>query len=130
MLLVEYFDTREVRSIDREGPNHELIAHMAHAFNGLLGTRGGVNDFAANALRALREHGPERTGAQGYVAIDHGGTGWASVQAANTRQVRDGLIAEGVAPTDIDRFLELLANPDTIVGSSVLISAWGHRRSS
>jgi hypothetical protein len=103
---------------------------MAHAFNGLLGTRGGVNDFAANALRALREHGPERTGAQGYVAIDHGGTGWASVQAANTRQVRDGLIAEGVAPTDIDRFLELLANPDTIVGSSVLISAWGHRRSS
>jgi SAM-dependent methyltransferase len=130
LLLVEDFDTREVPSVDRDGPNHELIVQMAHAFHRLLGTRGGVNDFAANALRALRDHGLKRTGAQGYVAIDHGGTGWASVLAANTRQVRGGLIDQGVVPADVDRFLELLADPHTIVGSSVLISAWGHRRGS
>ena len=127
VILVEDFDTAEVRTVDRAGPNHELIARMAEAFNRLLGTRGGTSDFASNAMRTLRGHGLERTGASGYVAIDHGGTGWATVQAANARQVRDGLIDQGTAPHDVDRFLAVLADPDTIVGSSVLISAWGRR---
>lgn len=125
VLLVEDFDTGEVRTIDRAGPDHELIVRMAQAFNRLLGARGGVSDFAADALRTLRGHGLVDTGASGYVAVDHGGTGWATVQAANARQVRDGLIGQGIAPEDIDRFLEVLADPDTIVGSSVLISTWG-----
>jgi SAM-dependent methyltransferase len=127
VLLVEDFDTGEVRTVDRAGPNHELIVRMAQAFNRLLRTRGGVSDFAADALRTLRSHGLEGTGASGYVPIDHGGTGWAVVQAANTRQVRDGLVDQGIPAGDIDRFLEVLADPDTIVGASVLISAWGRR---
>ena len=61
------------------------------------------------------------------MSIDHGGTGWANVQAANARQVRDGLIGQGLTPEDVDRFLHVLADPDTIVGSSVLISSWGRR---
>ena len=127
VILVEDFDTGEVRTVDRAGPDHELIVRMAQAFNRLLGTRGGVNDFAANALRTLRGHGLEDTGASGYVAIDHGGAGWASVQAANAHQVREGLVSQGIPAGDIDRFLEAMADPDTIVGSSVLISAWGRR---
>jgi SAM-dependent methyltransferase len=127
VILVEDFDTGEVRTVDRAGPHHELIVCMAQAFNRLLGTRGGITDFAANALRTLRGHGLEGSGASGYVPIDHGGTGWATVQAANTRQVRAGLIGQGIAPGEIDRFLEVLADADTIVGSSVLISAWGRR---
>jgi protein-L-isoaspartate O-methyltransferase len=127
VILVEDFDTGEVRTVDRAGPNHELILRVAQAFNRLLGTRGGINDFAANALRTLRGHGLEGTGASGCVRIDQGGTGWASVQAANARQVRDGLVGQGISPGDIDHFLELMADPDTIVGSSVLISAWGRR---
>ena len=127
VILIEDFDTGEVRTVDRAGPNHELIVEMAQAFNRLLGTRGAANDFAANALRTLRGQGLEGTGASGYVAIDQGGTGWATVQSANARQVRDGLVGEGVSPEDLDRFLAVLADPDTIVGSSVLISAWGRR---
>jgi SAM-dependent methyltransferase len=127
VILVEDFDTGEVRTVDRAGPNHELIVRMAQAFNRLLGTRGGTSDFAANALRHLRGHGLEGTGASGYLSIDHGGTGWATVQAANARQVRDGLIGQGISPEDVDRFLAVLADPDTIVGSGVLISAWGRR---
>ena len=109
------------------GPNHELIVRVAQAFNRLLATRGAVNDFAANALRILDGQGLEGTGASGYVAIDHGGTGWATVQSANARQVRDGLLGEGVSHEDLDRYLTVLTDPDTIVGSSVLISAWGRR---
>jgi SAM-dependent methyltransferase len=127
LILIEDFDTGEVRTVDRAGPHHDLIVRTARAFNRLLDTRGGVSDFAANSLRTLRGLGLEGTGASGHVCIDQGGAGWAMVQAANARQVRKGLIAQGLLPEDIDRFLEVMADPDAIVGSSVLISAWGRR---
>jgi hypothetical protein len=49
------------------------------------------------------------------------------VMAANARQVRDGLLGLGITSDDIARFLELLTDPDTIIGTSVLITAWGQR---
>jgi hypothetical protein len=105
----------------------ELIATVARTFNGLLRARGGVSEFAAGALRHLRARGLVDTGARGYVSIDSGGEGFAQVMRANARQVRDGLIAAGVAADDLDRYVELLADPDTIISSSVLISSWGRR---
>ena len=69
---------------------------------------------------------PGRDRASGHVA-DSGGTGFTQVMTANARQVHDGLLGLGIAPDDIARFLELLTNPDTIVGTSVLITAWGRR---
>jgi precorrin-6B methylase 2 len=126
-LVLEDFDTGEVRTTDRAGPDHELIVRMATAFNRLLAERGGANDFAADAWRHLRQRGLVETGASGHVAFNSGGTGFTQVMAANARQVRDGLLGLGIAPDDIARFLELLTNPDTIIGTSVLITAWGRR---
>ena len=63
------------------------------------------------------------------MAIDHGGTGWATVQAANAAQVCDGLFGQGIPPEDVDRFIKVMADPGTVVGSSVLISTWGRRPS-
>ena len=37
-IVLEDFDTAEVRTTDRDGPDHELIARVAVAFNGLLAT--------------------------------------------------------------------------------------------
>ena len=104
VLLVEDFDTGEVRTVDRAGPDHALILRVAQAFNRLLGARGGVSDFAANVLRTLRAHGLQETGASGHVVIDHGGRGWATVQSANAGQVRDGLLGEGITPRHHRRF--------------------------
>jgi SAM-dependent methyltransferase len=128
-LVIEDFDTREVRTTDRSGPHHDLIVRMATAFNRLLATRGGANDFAAGAFRHLRDRGLVEVGASGHVAFDTGGQGFARVMAANAKQVRDGLVAIGIPPADIDQFLDVLADHDTIVGTSVLISAWGRRPS-
>jgi SAM-dependent methyltransferase len=128
-LVLEDFDTREVRTTDRSGRHHALIVRMATAFNDLLAARGGANDFAAGAVRHLRDRGLVDVGANGHVAFDTGGQGFARVMAANARQVRDGLVAIGITPEDIDMFLDILADPDTIVGTSVLISAWGRRPS-
>ena len=126
-ILIEDFDTAEVRTIDREGPHHELVVSVARAFNGLLRSRGGVTEFAASGPRNLRARGLVDVGASGHVAIDCGGRGFANVVAANARQVRDGLVASGLEPADVDRFLEVVADPDTVIGSAVLVSTWGRR---
>ena len=126
-ILIEDFDTAEVRTIDREGPHHELVVSVARAFNGLLRSRGGVTEFAASGPRNLRARGLVDVGASGHVAIDGGGRGFANVTAANARQVRDGLVASGLEPADVDRFLEVVVDADTVIGSAVLISTWGRR---
>jgi SAM-dependent methyltransferase len=124
-LVVEDFDTGEVRTTDRSGPDHELIVRMATAFNRLLAERGGANNFAADAWRHLRQRGLVDTGASGHVVFDAGGNGYTQVTAANVRQVYDGFLGLGVAAAEISRFLELLNAPDTIIGTPVLITAWG-----
>lgn len=126
-LVLEDFDTGEVRTTDRAGPDHELIVRMAAAFNRLLADRGGANNFAADAWRHLLQRGLTETGASGHVVFDRGGDGFTQVMAANARQVRDGLAELGIGADDVDRFLDVLADPDTIVGTSVLIAAWGRR---
>ena len=39
-----------------------------------------------------------------------------------------GFVAQGVPESDLERYLELLEDPDTIVGSPVLMTAWGRKR--
>ena len=100
---------------------------MATAFNKLLAERDGANNFAADAWRHLIERGLTETGASGHVVFDRGGDGFTQVMAANARQVSDDLARLGITAEDVERFLEVLADPDTIVGTSVLIAAWGRR---
>jgi SAM-dependent methyltransferase len=126
-VVLEDFDTAEVRTTDRGGPDHELIARVAVAFNRLLAARGGVSSFAANARRELMDRGLVDTGSSGHVSIASGGTGFARAVAANTAQVRDQLEASGLTAAELDHFLEAVAAPDTLVGSPVLISTWGRR---
>lgn len=126
-LVLEDFDTGEVRTTDRAGPHHELIGRMATAFNRLLAERGGANDFAADAWRHLRQRGLLETGATGHVLFDRGSEGFTLTMTANVRQVREGLLGLGITGEEIDHFLAVLADPDTIVGTPVLIATWGRR---
>jgi SAM-dependent methyltransferase len=126
-IVLEDFDTGVVHTTDRDGPSYELRARLLGEFNRLLGERGGANDFAVNALRHLRQRGLVETGASGYLAISAGGGSYAHVVAANARQVRDGFLAHGVSAEDVDRYLALLDDPDTILGSPLLMTAWGRK---
>jgi hypothetical protein len=39
----------------------------------------------------------------------------------------DALIDQGITAEEVDRFVQVMADPDSIMGSSVLISTWGRR---
>ncbi|MGZ4725847.1 MAG: hypothetical protein ACXV8L_16715, partial [Ilumatobacteraceae bacterium] len=57
----------------------------------------------------LRQRGLVETGASGHVVFDCGGDGYSLVTAANVRQLYEGFLGLGIAPEDIDHYLELLA---------------------
>ena len=86
-----------------------------------------MSSFAANARRELINRSLVDTGSSGHVSIVSGGTGFARAIAANTHQVRDRLDPSGFTPAELDHFLTVLDDPDTLVGSPVLISTWGRR---
>jgi hypothetical protein len=127
-LLVEDFDDVAMPSIDRAGVHHDLIAKFRSVFTELLRRRGALGDFGANALRHLKERGLVDTGASGHVAIDVGGSPLAGVMAASAVLLHDPLLGSGITPDEYDRYLAALDDPDVIVRSPEMISAWGRRR--
>ena len=127
-LLIEDFDDVAMPTIDRTGVHHDLIAKVRTVFTELLRQRGALADFGANALRHLKERGLVDTGASGHVVIDVGGSPFARVLAASAALLHDPLLASGITPDEYDRYLAALDDPDVIVRSPEMISAWGRRR--
>jgi trans-aconitate methyltransferase len=129
-LLIEDFDDVAMPTIDRTGVHHDLIAKDRTAFTELLRQRGALPDFGANALRHLKERGLVDTGASGHVVIDVGGSPFARVLAASAALLHDPLLASGITPDEYDRYMAALDDPDFIVRSPEMISAWGRRQPS
>jgi len=126
-ILVEDFDLGVARTADRWAPGHDLVQTVAATFREILVARGAVNEFSDSARRLLREHGLTDIGSSGHVSIDPGGQGWARAMSANARQAREQLQDRGVSSVDLDRYLELVEEPDRFIASPVLISTWGRR---
>ncbi len=118
-VVLEDLDTAEVRTTDRQGPDHDLIVRVAVAFNELLRSRGAVSSFAADVRRHLVERGFVDVSSSGHFAFDFGGSGFAQVLAANGRQVAGALIAAGITNEDLDRYFTVLDDPTTVIGSPV-----------
>src|SRR5215216_1380073 len=98
-------------TIDRTGVHHDLIAKFRTIFTELLRQRGALTDFGANALRHLKVRDLVDT-------------------AASAALLHDPLLASGVTPDEYDRYVAALDDPDVIVRSPEMISAWGRRRPS
>jgi hypothetical protein len=126
-VVLEDLDTAEVRTTDRQGPDHDLIVRVAVAFNELLRSRGAVSSFAADVRRHLVERGFVDVSSSGHFAFDVGGSGFAQVLAANGRQVAGALIAPGITNEDLDRYFTVLDDPTTVIGSPVLITTCARR---
>jgi SAM-dependent methyltransferase len=128
-LLVEDFDdaVQPVACLDESGPEQELANRIRRGFMDLLAQRGVDHEYGRTLPRLLRGLGLQDVGADGYlpVAVAAG----AALEAANIRQVRDALVAQGYASDEeIGRHLDALAADRLDIGTPPLISAWGRRR--
>ena len=67
-------------------------------------------------------------GMHGHLDLRQGSSPGARLDQANLSQVRDEALRNGlVTPEEIDRMLSLLGDPEFVLASPVMFSAWGQR---
>ncbi len=127
VMLVEDFDIalQPLACPDPERPEEERANRVRRGFQALLAQRGVDPTFGRSLPRRLRDLGLVDVGAEAYLPLALGAT--RALEQANVEQVRQGLVAGGVAQDDIDSHLAALAGGTLDVGTPPLVSAWGRR---
>jgi SAM-dependent methyltransferase len=127
-LLVEDFDIdlQPLASPYAPGPEHERAERIRRGFLDLLAGRGVDRAYARRLPAALRALGLQDVRADAFFPVaDPAG---AALDAANVRQVRAGLVAQGHATdAEIDAHLETLVAGRLDICVPPLVSAWGRR---
>ncbi|MGH3713659.1 MAG: class I SAM-dependent methyltransferase [Micromonosporaceae bacterium] len=105
-----------------------LIEKVIDGIHQLLGQAGMDPAWARKAYGAMRDAGFTDLGYSGFCERWPGGSVGAHLHRANAEQVGPKLIAEGLATQpELDRFLELLDDPEVTLSSYLLLSTWGSR---
>ncbi|GGO53469.1 methyltransferase [Streptomyces daqingensis] len=111
---------------DEHGPEQELANRLRGAFRELLRQRGADLAYGRKLPRLLREAGLAEVGADAYFPV--ASPQCDVLEAATVRQVRDRLVAAGLATDEeIDRHLASVEAGRLDLATSPMISAWGRR---
>ncbi|MFH8747710.1 methyltransferase domain-containing protein [Streptomyces rimosus] len=111
---------------DEYGPEQELANRLRRGFRELMRQRGADLAYGRKLPRLLREAGLADVEADAYFPV--ASPACAALEEATVRQVRDKLVAAGLATDDeIDRHLANIAAGGLDLATGPLISAWGRR---
>ncbi|WP_158893507.1 methyltransferase domain-containing protein [Amycolatopsis anabasis] len=127
-LLVEDADpaAQPLICLDEHGPEQVLANKLRSGFRSLLASRGADLAYGRKLPRLLREAGLTGVHADAYFPIT--APACDVLEAATVRQVRDGLVAAGLATDEeIDRHLANVGSGRLDLATSPMISAWGRR---
>ena len=98
------------------------------ALRTLMDSRGMDMSWGRSLYRRLVAAGLVSVGMHGHIDLWSGNSSGARLDAVNFTQVRDEALRNGlVTPEEIDRMLSLLGDPEFVVASPVMFSAWGQR---
>ncbi|MFG2502170.1 methyltransferase domain-containing protein [Streptomyces sp. NPDC048441] len=127
-LLVEDADpaSQPLICLDEYGPEQVLANRLRAGFRSLLAARGAELAYGRTLPRLLREVGLADVSADAYFPI--ASPACDVLEAATVRQVRDRLVAAGLATDeDIDRHLANVTSGRLDLATSPMVSAWGRR---
>lgn len=111
---------------DEHGPEQQLANRLRHGFRALLAGRGADLAYGRTLPRLLREAGLRDVEADAFFPMSSPACD--ALEAATVEQVRDRLVAAGLATDDeIDRHLAAVAAGRLDLATSPMISAWGRR---
>jgi SAM-dependent methyltransferase len=111
---------------DESGPEEELANKIKHGFRELLAERGVDLAYGRTLPRLLREAGLHEVQADAYFPI--GGPACTELERATVEQVRDALIAAGIATeTELARHLVNVSSGRLDLATSPMVSAWGRK---
>jgi len=111
---------------DESGPDQKLANKIKHGFRELLAERGVDLAYGRTLPRQLREAGLLEVQSDAYFPI--GGPACSELERATVEQVRDALIAAGIATkTELARHLVNVSNGRLDLATSPMVSAWGRK---
>jgi len=111
---------------DESGPEQELANRLKRGFRALLTERGVDLAFGRSVPRLLRAGGLIEVQSDAYFPM--GGPACAELERATVEQVRDGLIAAGIATVaEIEQHLLNVATGRLDLATSPMVSTWGRK---
>src|SRR5450755_2393890 len=128
-LLLEEADPglQELACPDAWGAPQLLANQLKRAFRVLLAERGADLAFGRTLPRRLRAAGLTHVEPDAYFPM--GGPACSELERATVEQIRDGLVARGLATdAEIDQHLASVAAGQLDLATSPMVSAWGQRR--
>ncbi len=111
---------------DESGPAQQLANRLRTAFRTMLAQRGADLSYGRKLPRLLREAGLAEVAADAFFPL--ASAACTELEAATVRQIRAGLISQGLATADeIDQHLANVAAGQLDLATAPMISAWGRR---
>jgi SAM-dependent methyltransferase len=111
---------------DESGEEQQLANRLKHGFRTLLAERGVDLAYGRTLPRLLRSAGLTEVQADAYFPM--GGAACTELERATIEQIRDRLVAAGVATdAEIDRHVANVATGRLDLATSPMISAWGRK---
>jgi SAM-dependent methyltransferase len=111
---------------DECGAEQELANKVKAGFRTLLAQRGVDLAYGRTLPRLMRDAGLGQVGSDGYFPM--GGPACAALERATVEQVREPLIAAGIATeAELSAHLVNVATGDLDLATSPMVSAWGRR---
>lgn len=128
-LVVEEFDPSWDRCLlyTPDPDAHRLFAAYHTALLAVLRAAGTDPGWGRQVPHAMRECGLEEVSAEFWAQSWHGAQTGCLLPYAATAQVRDELVAHGMAAADIDRFRALLLDPRLVIHGNMAVSTVGRR---
>jgi len=112
--------------LEDRGPAEQRANRLKSGFRRLLADRGVDLAYGRTLPRRLRDLGLLEVGADAYFPIT--GPACAELERATVEQLRDRLIAAGIATSqEIDEHLVAVAGGTLDLATSPMITAWGRR---
>jgi ubiquinone/menaquinone biosynthesis C-methylase UbiE len=126
-LLVEEYDRTSLLADPAVGPGEVLLDTQLALFR-FLDERGVHGRYGRHLYARLRAHGLVSVGADAYMSMWHTGSPGAQALRASFEQLRVSLIAgHYVTSRQLEDDLARLDDPDFMLPSPILWSAWGRR---
>ncbi|MET8769627.1 methyltransferase [Streptomyces sp. NPDC004658] len=112
---------------DEYGPEQRLANRLRQGFRKLLADRGADLSYGRKLPRLLREAGLHGVEADAYFPV--ASPACTALEAATVRQIRDRLVAAGLASdAEIDQHLANVESGTMDLTTAPMISAWGRKR--
>lgn len=121
-LLLEEHDIFPVHALA-----HDHYARVWRGVEAAVQVAGARSDWGRHVPQLLTAHGLDKVGAEALAPLFPGGSASAEFWRLSWEQIRQPLLASGVAPEELDRAMSDFRDPAQWFCAPAMVAAWGRK---